>query len=61
MIQHASLEIAMLKRDSKRVLIILKELTLGTDAKTWIKGIKCDQFTMNASQTHYDGPSEEDR
>ena len=26
-------------RDSSKVLKILKELTIGTDAETWIKGL----------------------
>ena len=27
--------------DSRKVLNILKEITLGTDTKKWIKGLKC--------------------
>ena len=56
MIYNASLEGAMFKTGSKRVLTILKELTIGTDAEAWMKGIKCERLTMIALQTRYDGP-----
>ena len=61
MIKNASLEGPMFVRDSKRVLTILKELTIGTDAETWMKGKKCGRLAMKALQDHYDGPSEGER
>ena len=42
----------MLKRDSKKVLYILKELTIGTDAETWIKGLKCGRDYTQELQAH---------
>ena len=44
-------------RDSRKVLDILKELTLGTDAETWIKGLKYRRNAMQELQAHYDGTS----
>ena len=49
----------MFTRDSRKVLDILKEPTLGTDAETWIKGLKCGIKAMQELQDHYDGKSEE--
>ena len=40
-IHQESLVRNMFIRDSNRVIDILKELTLGTDTKMWIKGLKC--------------------
>ena len=48
----------MFNRDSRKVVDILKELTLGTDAETWIKGLKCVRKAMQELQAHYDGTSE---
>ena len=31
----------MSTRDSRKVIDILKEPTLGTDSKTWSKGLDC--------------------
>ena len=45
-------------RDSRKALDILKELTLGTDAETWIKCIKCGRKAIQQLQAHYDGTSE---
>ena len=61
MINNASLAGPMFIRDSKRILTILKELTIGTDAETWMKGKKCGRLAMEALQNHYDGPSEGER
>ena len=36
----------MFIRDSRKVINIIKELTLGNDAETWIKGLKCDRKAM---------------
>ena len=44
-------------RDSRKVLDIIKELTLGNDAETWIKGLKCGRKAMQDLQAHYDGTS----
>ena len=33
----------MFTKNKRKVLDILKELTLGTDAETWIKGLKCSR------------------
>ena len=40
-IYQASVVGNMFTRYSRKVLDILKEPTLGTDAETWIKGLKC--------------------
>jgi len=42
--------------DSKRVLTLLKELCLDTEAETWFKYIKCGRAAMKALQLHYDRP-----
>ena len=48
----------MFTRDSKKVQDILKELTLGTDAEKWIKGLKCGKKAMQELQAYYEGTSE---
>ena len=45
-------------RDSRKVLDIIKKLNLGTDAETWIKGLKCRKNPMQEVQANYNGPSE---
>ena len=40
---------------TKKVLEILKVLTVDTDAETWLKGKCCDQEAMLALKNHYDG------
>ena len=45
-IYQASLVNNMFTRDSRKVLDIIKELTLGTDTETWIKDIKCGRKVM---------------
>ena len=52
---------SMFTRDSKHVLSILKELTNGSQAETWMKGTRCGRAAMSALQTHYDGTSEGER
>jgi len=47
--------------DSKRVLTLLKELCLETEAETWLRNIKCGREAMKALQIHYDGPDESKR
>ena len=57
-IYQASLVGNMFTRDSRKVIDIIKELTLGTDAETWIKGLKYGRKVMQELQAHYDGKSE---
>ena len=47
----------MFTRDPRKVLDIIKELTLGTDAETGIKALKCAKQEMRELQSHYDGGS----
>ena len=44
--------------DSERVLTLLKELCLNTEAETWFRNIKCGRKAMQALQKHYDGADE---
>ena len=55
---QASLVGNIFTRDSRKILDILKKLTLGTDAETWIKGLKCSKKEIHKLQTHWDGTSE---
>ena len=57
-IYQASLVSNMFTINSRKVLDILKEPTLGTDAETWIKGLKCGRKEIQELQSHYDGTSE---
>ena len=54
-IYHAPLQGNTFNRDTKRVIQIIRELTNGTDAEEWIKGLKCGRQAMQALQLHYDG------
>ena len=56
-IYQASLVRNRFTRYSRKVLDILKELTLGTDAEKWIKGLKCVRNEIQDLQSHYDGTS----
>jgi len=47
--------------DSKRVLTLLKELCLDTEAEAWFRNIQCGREAMKALQIHYDGPDESKR
>ena len=60
-IYQASLVGNIFIRYSRKVLDILKELTLGTDADTWIKGLKYGRNAMQELQAYYDGTSEGSR
>lgn len=60
-IYNASINGPMFTRDSKKVLALLKELTVGTPAETWMKGKKCGREDMMALQSHYDGKTEGER
>ena len=44
----------MFTRDSRKLLDIINKLTLGTEAETWIKGLKCGRKAMQELQAHYD-------
>ena len=48
----------MFKRESRKVLDILKQLTLGGNPKTWIKGLKCGINSMQELQDHFHSTSE---
>ena len=56
-IYQASIVGNMFIRDSRKVFEILKELNLGTDAETWVKGLKCRRKAIQELQAHYDGTS----
>jgi len=47
--------------DSKKVLTLLKELCLDTEAEVWFRNIKCGRDAMKALQLHYDEPDESKR
>lgn len=57
-IYTAPIEGFMFNIGSKRVLTLLKELCLDTEAETWFRNIKCSRKAMQALQVHYDGPDE---
>ena len=57
-IYQASISGNMFTRYSRKFLDIIKELTLGTDAETWIEGLKCGIKAMQELQDHYEGTSE---
>ena len=60
-IYQTSLVRNMFTRYSRKVINILKELNLGTDAEEWIKGPKCGRKEIQELQAHYDGTSEVSR
>jgi len=60
-IYNASLEGFIFNIDSKRVLTLLKELCLDTEAETWFRNIKCGRQAMKDLQVHYDGPDKSRR
>jgi len=60
-IHTAPLQGFTLNLDSKRVLTLLKELCLDTEAETWFRNIKCGRAATKAIQLHYDGPDESKR
>ncbi len=57
-IHNSPLQGFVFDMDTKTVLSVLKECTLGTEAETWIKNIKCGRVAMQALQRHYDGTDE---
>lgn len=60
-IRNASLEGAVFRSDSMKVLSLLKSLTTGTDAENWMKGKTCGRLAMQAIQAHYDGDAEAEK
>ena len=56
-IYQASTVRNMFIRDSRKVIDILKVLTLGTDTETWIKCLKSEIKSIQELQAHYDGTS----
>ena len=57
-IQNVLLQENIFYRDTKKVLAILNELTVDTDAETWVKGETCGWEEIFALQNHYDVKSE---
>ena len=53
-IYQASLVRNRITRDSRKVLDNIKELTLGTDAETYIKGVSFGIKEMQELQYNYD-------
>jgi hypothetical protein len=60
-INNASLNGAVFRSDSQRVLVLLRSLTTGTDAENWMHGINCGRLAMEALQSHYDGDAEAEK
>ena len=56
-IYQSSLVGNMFTRDSRKFINTIKELTLGTDSETRIKGLKCGRKAMQELQYHNDGTS----
>ena len=48
----------MFSRDTNKVLVIIKDLTVDTDAEKLFKVKRCGWEAMLALQNHYDGKSE---
>ena len=57
-IQNASIEGDTFTKDPRKVLNILKELTIGNDSERCIKGLKYARKEMQDLQAHYHGMSE---
>ena len=57
-VQQTHTEGFMFNIDSEKVLTLLKELCLNTEAETWFRNIKCGRKAMKALQRHYDGVDE---
>ena len=60
-IQNPPLHGTIFSCDTKKVIAILKELTVDTDVETWMKGKCCGREAMLALQNHYDFKSEGER
>jgi len=57
-IHTARLDGLIFNLDSERVMELLKELCLRTEAEPWIRNIKCGREAMQALQRHYVGVDE---
>ena len=57
MIQNAPLQGNIFSFETKKVLEIIKELTVDTDSETYMKGKRCGRDAILASQNHCDGKS----
>ena len=57
-IYNAPLQGFVFDIDTKKVMTLIKETCLGTEAEPWIKNIKCGRAAMQALQLHYDGADE---
>ena len=55
------LQVKIVSRDTKKVLAIIKELTLDTDFETWMKGKYCGREVMLALHNNYGRKSEGER
>jgi hypothetical protein len=62
-IRNASLEGAVFRSDSMKVLSLLKSLMTGTDDENWMKGKTCGRLAMQATiqARHYDGDAEAEK
>ena len=60
-IQNAPLQGNIFSCGTNKVLVVLKDLIVHTDAYTWIKGGCCSRELMLVFQNNYDGKSEEER
>ena len=60
-IKNALLQGNMSSCDTKKVLEILKELTVDTDSETWVKGKWCGREAMLELKNNYDGKFEGER
>jgi len=60
-IHTAPLNGLIFNMDSEKVLTLLKELCLNTEAETWFRNISCGRVAMQALQRHYDGEDEAKR
>ena len=58
LIHNAQITGFFFDRDSEKVINIIKESLLDTEAESWIRNIKCGRAAMKALQGHYDGPAE---
>jgi len=60
-IHTAPLQGLIFNIDSERLLTLLKELCLNTEAETLFRNVKCGRRAMQAFQKHYDGADEAKR
>ena len=60
-IQNDPLQGNMFSHENKKVLAIIKQLTVDTYAETWMKGKGCGREAMMALKNHYYGKSQGER